>query len=201
VAAVSVEGGEEMNKCVICGKEFKPKLKTQITCSEECRQERVRQTSREYMRRRASTKQSPVYERRCEECGKLFTTPLKNKVTCSSKCQAERTKRKSREWHREHPKEEKAYTKTCPVCGTKFETKNVKKIYCTTKCYNVALRRRNREYMANERAKDRAEKVPENLKSNNALADAEIEARAAGMTYGQWQARRYAYGRVGRNTR
>ena len=186
-----------MKKCVICGKEFKPKLKTQITCSEECRQERVRQTSREYMRRKASTKQSPVYERRCEECGKLFTTTLKNKVACSYECQTERTRRKSREWHREHPKEEKAYTKTCPVCGTKFKTRNVKKIYCTTKCYNVELRRRNREHMANERAEIRARRQSKNLTSHEALADAAVEARAAGMTYGQWQARRYAY--VGRS--
>ena len=166
-----------MKRCIICGKEFKPKLKTQITCSEECRQERVRQTSREYMRRKASTKQSPIYERRCEECGKLFTTTLKNKVACSYECQTERTRRKSREWHREHPKEEKTYTKTCPVCGTK---------------YDVELRRRNREHMANERAEIRARRKPEKLTSHEALADAAVEARAAGMTYGQWQARRYA---------
>lgn len=132
-----------MKKRVICGKEFKPKLKTQITCSEECRQER--------------------------------------------------TRRKSREWHREHPKEEKTYTKTCQVCGTKFKTKNVKKIYCTTKCYNAELRRRNREHMANERAEIRAKRQSKNLTSHEALADAAVEARAAGMTYGQWQARRYAY--------
>lgn len=60
-----------MKKCVICGKEFKPKIKTQVTCGAECREENARRQARDYYERHSS--QHMKEEKRiCVECGGLL---------------------------------------------------------------------------------------------------------------------------------
>lgn len=192
-----------MKKCVICGKEFKPRLEVQTTCgSEECKKENARRVSRAYYK-----KKEPLKEKKCEECGKLFTPRTQQQVTCSEECRKIRGRRAAKEWAATHkkerkPKEPKTYQKICEICGKEYICKNPRQKYCGDACARSASasQQRTNGYRVREmeRERKRAEKRAKRIQtSHEALADAAVEARAAGMTYGQWQARRYAY--VGRS--
>lgn len=188
-----------MKKCVICGKEFESKREIQVQCgSEECRREYLRRKAREHY----TDKKVVLKQKTCAECGKIFMPKNMHQVTCSEKCRKERGRRAAREWAAEHkqerkPKEPKTYRKVCEVCGKEYICKNPRQKYCSDECAKAALHKqvvfrsaRSRE-MERERKRmgKRAKRVQT---SHEALADAAVEARAAGMSYGQWQARRYA---------
>lgn len=153
-------------------------------------------------------KKELLKEKKCEECGKLFMPKTSQQVTCSEACRKIRARRAAREWAATHkqerkrtPREPKTYKKVCEVCGKEYTCKNPRQKYCGEQCSKDALRKqitfRSARMHEMERDRKRMEKREKRVQtSHQSLVDASVEARAAGMTYGQWQARRYAH--VGR---
>lgn len=197
-----------MRKCVICGKEFTPRLEIQKTCgSEECKKENARRVAKDYYHKSATKLEA----KKCVECGKTFMPRTSQQVTCGKDCRKIRAKKAARKWQAEHkkepaPKEKKTYQKICLICHKEYTCKNPRQKYCGEACARVAAadQQMTNSYRVREMARERKREEQRQRRiqaSHEALADAAVEARAAGMTYGQWQARRYAYGRAGRNTR
>ena len=101
-------------KCVICGKEFTPKVACQISCSKQCRKERWNQLERlRRAKKRADKKQT---HRRCVFCGKEFVSERFRKYctkTCAKLAQEQRDRAKY--WNAK-PKDnlEPTVMKNCP---------------------------------------------------------------------------------------
>ena len=74
-------------RCVICGKEFEPRHRNQITCSAECRTERGRLTSRLNKRRFRREGKISWEKRKCKNCLKEFVPETYNQIYCSADCQ------------------------------------------------------------------------------------------------------------------
>lgn len=187
-----------MKKCVICGKEFKPKIKTQVTCGAECREENARRQARDYYERHSS---QHMKEEKwiCVECGGAFIPKTARQITCSSECSEARARKKSKEWanaHKKEPKRPRIHQRICPVCGKTFETTSNRKVYCTIDCYQKHMYQKKHETYLKEKEEEakQAKRRRRKMNSHQALVEASIEARNAGMSYGQWQARRDAHG-------
>lgn len=176
---------EQMNKCLVCGKEVKEKRRKY--CSQECYQS----VSKTYLK-----KQRTIYESKtCEICGKpLNRKQLKAKGKyCSCKCASIAKKRKpcickncekefrpkmpdrttfcSRECAYEYrsahknPKKSKAkeptaYSKQCAFCGTSFETTYKNQIYCSSKCRDMVT-------SSKQKTKKRDEFAPTSIACQN----------------------------------
>lgn len=111
---------KEVQPCVICGKDFIPKSKTQLCCSSEC----ARVKSAEHSR--ANRK---YYN--CQHCGKPFWKPdAFRKKYCSIECQ--NAERRSRSKPKEKPTPH--YSRECAWCGKPFETNFKNKKYCCPEC-------------------------------------------------------------------
>lgn len=73
----------------------------------------------------------------------------------------------------------------CCVCGNPFEAMNRGKRYCSVTCKNMAASERDRiRYRQEKERKSR----PQRKKKSKSLAEWDAEARAAGMSYGQYRA-------------
>ncbi|MBE6005627.1 MAG: hypothetical protein E7238_00385 [Sarcina sp.] len=73
------EEKQDLKRCAVCGKLFRPYSGSSKMCSDACRKERIRR------------QQSPNYgawrtERECEICGKTYIPKAKNQKTCSPEC-------------------------------------------------------------------------------------------------------------------
>lgn len=74
----------------------------------------------------------------------------------------------------------------CPICGTEFETNKHTRKYCSQECLKIVCRRRDDE----RRRKIREHKKELLLgKQNNGIVHMAVEARKAGLSYGQYVAR------------
>lgn len=111
-------------------------------------------------------------KRVCKECGKPFETNHSKKIFCTWECQRAFAKVRAREYARTYQKEHKAI-KTCKFCGQEF-TGGRGKLYCSTECKSKALIKMNREKRGHYGIE---------------LERIAAEARAAGMTYGQYVAK------------
>ena len=76
-------------ECIVCGKSFKPAVKTQIYCSKECRRKRAADRCK-YLHKKV---------RNCVICGKEFVS-YNFRQTCSKECLKELNKR---HWQRIFP--------------------------------------------------------------------------------------------------
>lgn len=190
-----------MRKCVICGKEFTPRLEIQKTCgSEECKKENARRVAKDYYHKSATKLEA----KKCVECGKTFMPRTSQQVTCGTDCRKIRAKKAARKWQAEHkkepaPKEKKTYQKICLICHKEYTCKNPRQKYCGEACARVAAadQQMTNSYRVREMARERKREEQRQRRiqtSHESLVDASMEARAAGMSYGQWQARRYAHG-------
>lgn len=73
----------------------------------------------------------------------------------------------------------------CIVCGNPFEAMNRGKRYCSVTCKNMAASERDRiRYRQDKERKNR----PKPKKKEKTLEEWNTEARAAGMSYGQYRA-------------
>lgn len=70
--------------------------------------------------------------------------------------------------------------KNCEICGKEFETKRDYQKYCSKACRLKQNRSLERERTEKKRT--------ERKTKNKSLTNAAVEARAMGMTYGQYQA-------------
>lgn len=61
------------SNCIICGREFEARSCIQITCSEECRGERIRRRHKELQRRKRKEKmdRESTLEEKLKECKRL----------------------------------------------------------------------------------------------------------------------------------
>lgn len=76
------------------------------------------------------------------------------------------------------------HIRNCLICYQKFESNGPKSKYCGTECARRAM---NESKRAKRREKREAEKAAKRPKMKS-LAIINAEARAAGMTYGQYVA-------------
>lgn len=81
----------------------------------------------------------------------------------------------------------KIYQKECLVCGTPFECGRRDKECCSPECTYKIKRQRSMEYNRRMAAKRRLEKEMLQITGNKeSLAEFNAKARAAGMSYGQY---------------
>ena len=73
--------------------------------------------------------------------------------------------------------------KKCVVCGKHFISTNSKVVCCSQECQ----KKRNKQLQNEARRKYVSQKEPK--KKTKTLAELSVEARAAGMTYGQYVAK------------
>lgn len=78
--------------------------------------------------------------------------------------------------------------KVCGWCKKKFVTDRMNQNYCGPECSAEAKLKYQREYEAKKKKKEKANKKPK--RKVNELTSLAIEARAAGMTYGQYVAQK-----------
>lgn len=79
----------------------------------------------------------------------------------------------------------------CRICGKLFDSKHGS-IYCSDECRKIAIKeqtKRRSGYYREYYKKQRTEKKTKKRKSE--ISDINAEARALGMTYGQYQAMKY----------
>lgn len=74
-------------------------------------------------------------------------------------------------------------TKNCALCGKPFTAVTANSKYCSNKCYRTM----NREMSASWK-KEQVTK-PKKRKKDKTIVDLAVEARKAGMTYGQYVAK------------
>ena len=99
---------KQINTCKVCGSQFHPYAKEQITCSVECFNQ---MRSKDRRKRKIYT---------CEVCGKEFEFgTYRNPKYCSKEC-----------WNRRNPAE----SKTCPFCKKEFTTYQRDQVYCSKSC-------------------------------------------------------------------
>jgi len=75
----------------------------------------------------------------------------------------------------------------CAVCGNPFTAIRSNSKYCSDSCYDEGLRERERIRKRNKRKREAAEKQKK-ADSRKSLSDHAAAARAAGLTYGEYQA-------------
>lgn len=99
----------EMRKCVICGKEFMPKIRTNVCCSEECKKEREKQKSKEWYR--VNVKEKKPEKGICVVCGKKFAQKKVTQKCCSDECRHTLTIQRQNAYFKEKYAREKAERK------------------------------------------------------------------------------------------
>lgn len=128
-------------------------------------------------------KKVELHERECATCGKVFMPKLSINVCCSEECQRERALKISREYNRKKVKNTLHIFK-CAVCGNAFETVKPNRKTCSADCKKIYEKRE-----AKERQKRHYEKKKQETKKRKkvkSLAEFNAEARAMGMTYGEY---------------
>ena len=78
----------------------------------------------------------------------------------------------------------------CAVCGNPFEAHRENEVCCSTECKQARRRQQCRQYDKEDAQKRKfeAEKRKKLSSGKNSLTEIAIEARKAGMTYGQYVA-------------
>jgi hypothetical protein len=102
-----------LKKCKHCEKEFKAKKKTNIYCSNKCRQE--------YDKAHHISKNLKC----CKQCNKEFKAK-NHAIFCSNKCRST--------YDKEHKKTNKNKIRICKHCGVEFQSKQHKATFCSKDC-------------------------------------------------------------------
>lgn len=120
----------QVRQCVICGKEFTPRWRTQKCCSKACGRKSEAETKR---------KHRPV----CKFCGKAYIPKKPDRLTyCSRECA--HAAQKARAAARAEA-EEKARRRVCVICGKVFRGQLNSK-YCSDECRKEKKRRDARQH-------------------------------------------------------
>ena len=100
-------------KCIICGSIFQARYSKSAFCSDECRAERQRQLSADYVAKRREINKAKGYEEKyCVICGKEYQPTSGKQKTCSERCKKIEKARYQAEWYRERKSEGEHYDKT-----------------------------------------------------------------------------------------
>ena len=112
----------------------------------------------------------------CRICGTLFE-PHGKQLYCSDECRKEAIRVRARQRNKEYEN-----YKICKLCGKPFKAYGNQQ-YCSEECKQEARLRRN-----NSISKPRQ---VSRKKHKSEITNINAEARALGMTYGQYQAMKY----------
>ena len=131
----------------------------------------------------------------CVICGEQFTTTNSQKKSCSHACQDELSRRTTRKWYEMHKRgnvKQGLPGKRCLYCNELYHPNRSDQLYCSREC-------RQKDYALKQKWKGRkstAQKRKERSrgKKNTGLVDIAKQARAAGLTYGQYVADQYKRG-------
>lgn len=181
--------------CAICGKSFTPKMVTQKVCGEECRMEYKRREARERGKLREHREHPEAV---CAICGKSFMQKNSVQKYCGPACLAEANKKRQRK----RTQAKKTEERICPACGKSFVPNSGKQKVCGYPCSLLADRaRRNKRTIEEQAAWEKAQAAQEKPKPAPAprklspLAQTVAEARAHGLSYGQYTAKYITPGR------
>lgn len=122
----------EAKKCVVCGKVYVPKSKSQQCCSPGCAKVKAAESQRKYYK--------------CQYCGKPFWRHDAFRMKyCSNEC---RQAAAAKQHPKKPPKEPTVYKRDCAYCGKPFETHYPNQIYCCKDCGCSANLKQKREQWA-----------------------------------------------------
>lgn len=121
----------------------------------------------------------------CVICGKKFIGASKSGKYCSSTCKQIGLKRVQAEWREKRKITLKPIK--CKACGKKFTPINARSAYCSRSCYENEKRKRACERAKNRRNEIRKIKI--NKSNQQMITEIALEARKAGMSYGQYVAK------------
>lgn len=132
----------------------------------------------------------------CVICGEEFTTTNSQKKSCSHACQDELSRRTTRKWYETHKRgnvKQGLPEKRCLYCNEPYYPNRSDQLYCSRECrkkdYTLKQKWKGRKSAAQKR-KERSRE-----KKNTGLVDIAKQARAAGLTYGQYVADQYKRGK------
>ena len=174
--------------CVICGKEFEGNTQAKY-CSKECIS----------VSRKMRSKPAEIRKVTCVVCGEEFETTSHCKNVCSEKCKRKKNsmrcvnyQRRKREERKalgiEKPKKErkkperrkwqpaKYKPRKCVKCGKEYTPYCARQKYCSDLCRYPVI----------------AKKYAQEKKELTGLAKDNAEARANGLSYGQWRGMKIA---------
>lgn len=120
--------------CVICGRQFFPRMTSQICCGPLCRMKRKVVTNHLKAREDQTWREET---RACAVCGREFRPQYANQKTCSKACSEANDRESRRRAYKRHRK--------CPVCGEVFDPSGTRRKYCSGKCAYTAELARQRE--------------------------------------------------------
>jgi predicted nucleic acid-binding Zn ribbon protein len=135
---------QEERECIICGKKFMPKVRTQLCCGTEC--SCIRQNRKRQERAQADRENVKKLVKTCPVCGKEFAAEPSYRKYCSKECAEEANRHRKSQVMRERyqrEKAEKTEERKCVVCGDSFLTANKQRICCSRKCWMERYRRQS----------------------------------------------------------
>ena len=110
-------------KCIICGKEFKPRNSKHLCCSKEC----SKQNSKNYYQKN------------------------KQKIITQAKIYQDNNKDKIKQYQKNYrDKHTIYYNKFCMICGKEFVTTRSYDVCCCKKCNKIRKRKQAQEYLNNK---------------------------------------------------
>lgn len=158
--------------CIICGKEFQPRNRAQLSCySTACREARGLQKWEQDIIARRTVK--------CRICGKEFVRTVEHRLYCSDECKGVALKRKMAE-------KTAIYTKICKECGNEFQTATFSKEYCSPECKKRHFNRYMREHKRKQKQKEmeaEAKRREEQRKAENKPGKKFVPTRILGAHY------------------
>ena len=80
----------------------------------------------------------------------------------------------------------KIYNVSCKICGKQFTANTVRKMLCSEECKRENRIRKATEY--NKKIKEIKENAKKEKEQRETIVDIAVEAKKAGMTYGQYTA-------------
>lgn len=150
--------------CKGCGKEFTSSNNKKRYCSKEC-------SGRAYPKKV------------CKECGKEFTPEAHNQLFCTKECRIEYNNTQRRGYPAG------VFEKKCQQCGKLFTTKKFTKSFCSKRCGGIYYNHFTHEHSDEMTAAEKVKKAKYEAASG-ALVDTAVEAREAGMSYGEYVAKK-----------
>ncbi len=104
----------EARICVVCGKEFFPRVHNQTCCSAKCSEKLNKKRIEQRL------KQLRTEPRACAQCGKMFDPEGRNYTLCPE-CRVKRNTRVCEDCGRTFVRENNTHPKFCPECRAKRE--------------------------------------------------------------------------------
>lgn len=137
-----------------------------------------------------------IKPKKCKMCGKVFIPETYRHRMCSYECRAmahkiavDRTNKKTLE-RRKAEARAQLKPKECPTCGKEFMPRNGRQVCCDAVCQrirnNQSIKSWYQEYKQ-EMETGVKKKVEKKKPKPVSLAEFNAQARAMGMTYGQYE--------------